>query len=132
MVRGRLTGEVGKGLLVFFCAQKGDDLQKARKLASRIVRFRVFPNELGRMDKNLTEAGGALLVVSQFTLGADTSHGLRPGFDAVAPFDEGKSLYEGFVAALSENGASVQTGIYGEDMQVSLVNDGPVTFSLTA
>jgi D-tyrosyl-tRNA(Tyr) deacylase len=122
-----VVGRCGAGLLVLVCAMRGDDEGNADALATRIARLRIFRDEEGRMNRSLLDTGGGALVVSQFTLAADTSRGNRPGFSAAAPPDEGERLYLRFVEALRAEGTTVETGRFGADMTVHLVNDGPVT-----
>ncbi len=129
-VDGKVIGEIGPGLLVLVCAMQGDSEENARKLADKIARMRIFRDDAGRMNRALLDTGGAALVVSQFTLAADTSRGNRPGFSAAAPPDEGRALYLAFAEALEQAGIPVETGEFGADMQVALVNDGPVTIWL--
>lgn len=126
-VHGRLTGRIGAGLLILVCAMQGDDAEVARKLAGRVARLRIFRDEQGRMNRSVQDTGGAALVVSQFTLAADTSSGNRPGFSTAAPPAEGERLYLEFAQALRDLGMAVETGEFGADMDVALVNDGPVT-----
>lgn len=126
-VEGRVTGEIGPGLLILVCAMQGDGEAEAAALAARIAKLRIFKDGAGKMNLALAEAGGAALVVSQFTLAADTSRGNRPGFSTAAPPDEGRRLYEQFSADLRALGFTVANGEFGADMQVALVNDGPVT-----
>ncbi|RFP90286.1 D-tyrosyl-tRNA(Tyr) deacylase [Rhodobacteraceae bacterium 63075] len=120
-------GACGPGLLVLVCAMQGDGEAEADKLAAKISKLRIFKDDAGRMNRSITDIGGAALVVSQFTLAADTSRGNRPGFSAAAPPEDGERLYEYFAEALRGLGIPVETGRFGADMQVSLVNDGPVT-----
>lgn len=129
-VDGQIEGQTGPGLLVLVCAMQGDDEAAADKLAARVARLRIFRDEAGRMNRSLLETGGGALVVSQFTLAADTRSGNRPGFSAAAAPDEGRRLYEHFATALHDLGIPVQTGIFGADMKVRLINDGPVTIWL--
>lgn len=129
-VEGAVVGEVGAGLLILVCAMAGDDEATAQRLARRAAKLRIFRDEAGRMNRSLLDAGGAALVVSQFTLAADTSGGNRPGFSAAAPPDRGEALYLRFAEALAAEGIPVATGRFGADMQVALVNDGPVTIWL--
>lgn len=131
-VGGRLTGEIGAGLLILVCAMQGDGDAAADALAARVAKLRVFKDAAGRMNLSLTDTGGAALVVSQFTLAADTARGNRPGFSAAAPPDEGRRLYERFASALGGRGVTVALGEFGADMDVSLVNQGPVTIWLEA
>jgi D-tyrosyl-tRNA(Tyr) deacylase len=129
-VDGRTVGQIGPGLLVLLGVQKGDGASEADRLLERLVTYRVFDDEAGRMNRSLLDIGAALLVVSQFTLAAETRRGTRPGFSTAAPPDEGRRLYEHFVAKARTRVASVATGEFGAEMRVSLVNDGPVTFWL--
>ena len=126
-VEGETIGRIGPGLLVLVCAMQGDDEARAEALAARIAKLRIFRDEAGKMNRSLVDIGGAALVVSQFTLAADTSRGNRPGFSAAADPVTGNRLYERTAKALTALGISVQTGRFGADMQVALVNDGPVT-----
>lgn len=126
----RIVGRIGPGLLVLLGVQKGDGKAEADRLLERLVTYRVFDDEAGRMNRSLLDTGGGLLVVSQFTLAAETRKGTRPGFSTAAPPDEGRRLYEYFVARARERVAEVGTGEFGAMMRVSLVNDGPVTFWL--
>ncbi|WP_134726111.1 D-aminoacyl-tRNA deacylase [Paracoccus luteus] len=126
-VAGRSTGRIGAGLLVLVCAMQGDDAAQADRLAGRIARLRIFSDDAGRMNRSVLDTGGAVLVVSQFTLAADTRTGNRPGFSTAAPPDVGEALYLRFAAALRDQGLPVATGEFGADMRVALVNDGPVT-----
>ncbi|WP_371036967.1 D-aminoacyl-tRNA deacylase [Rhodosalinus sp. FB01] len=129
-VGGAVVGEIGPGLMVLVCAMEGDTEEQARKLAAKAAKLRIFRDEDGRMNRSILDIRGAALVISQFTLAADTSRGNRPGFSAAAPPEEGRRLYESFAAALQAEGVAVATGRFGADMQVSLVNDGPVTIPL--
>ncbi|WP_045390463.1 D-aminoacyl-tRNA deacylase [Falsirhodobacter sp. alg1] len=124
-------GRIGPGLLVLVCAMRGDTAEQADALAARIAKQRIFRDEQDKMNLSLKDVGGSVLVVSQFTLAADTSRGTRPGFSAAAPVDEGRALYERFCTAMAEH-APVETGRFGADMQVSLVNSGPVTIWVEA
>ncbi|KHQ53199.1 D-aminoacyl-tRNA deacylase [Mameliella alba] len=126
-VGGATIGEIGQGMLVLICAMQGDAEAEADKLAAKIAKLRIFKDDEGRMNRSLLDIGGAALVVSQFTLAADTSRGNRPGFSTAAPPAEGERLYEYFASALQEQSLPVATGRFGADMAVSLVNDGPVT-----
>lgn len=129
-VGGRVVGRTGPGLLVLVCAMRGDDSAAAGKLAERVARLRIFHDDQGKMNRALLDTGGSALVVSQFTLAADTRSGNRPGFSAAAPPDEGRRVYEGFADSLRRLGIAVETGIFGAEMQVRLLNDGPVTIWL--
>jgi D-tyrosyl-tRNA(Tyr) deacylase len=126
-VEGRITGEIGPGLLILICAMQGDGETEAEKLAARVAKLRIFRDEADKMNRSVSDIGGACLVVSQFTLAADTSRGNRPGFSTAAPPDTGNRLYEHFSAALRGLGLPVENGEFGADMAVSLLNDGPVT-----
>ncbi|OGR27096.1 MAG: D-tyrosyl-tRNA(Tyr) deacylase [Desulfuromonadales bacterium GWD2_54_10] len=130
IVDKRIVGEIGRGILVLLGVEKGDDEPRADWLAEKIVNLRIFEDQAGKMNLSLGEIDGGLLVVSQFTLAGNCDKGRRPSFDSAAPPEEGKRLYDYFVEALKRQGVSVQTGIFQADMQVSLVNDGPVTFIL--
>ena len=120
-------GKIGPGLLILVCAMDGDSDGNAAALAAKISKLRIFKDEAGKMNRALIDTGGAALVVSQFTLAADTSRGNRPGFSTAAHPDEGARLYEHFADQLRGHGISVAQGRFGADMDVSLVNDGPVT-----
>lgn len=126
-VGGAVIGEIGQGLLILVCAMAGDGEAEAEALAAKIAKLRIFRDEAGKMNRSLLDIRGAALVVSQFTLAADTSRGNRPGFSAAAAPDEGERLYQRFARALAEQGVPVATGRFGADMAVSLINDGPVT-----
>lgn len=126
-VEGRITGEIGPGLLILICAMQGDGETEAEKLAARVAKLRIFRDEADKMNRSVSDIGGACLVVSQFTLAADTSRGNRPGFSTAAPPEIGNRLYEHFSAALRGLGLPVENGEFGADMAVSLLNDGPVT-----
>lgn len=133
----RVTGEIGPGLLALVCAERGDSEAVADKLVAKVLGYRVFGDAAGKMNlplSNIDGAGraGALLLVSQFTLAADTDSGLRPSFTPAAPPEDGRRLFDYFVAAARARHPLVETGEFGAEMQVSLVNDGPVTFWLHA
>lgn len=123
-------GRIGPGAMVLVCAMRGDTPAEADRLAAKLHKLRIFKDDEGRMNRALRDTGGAVLAISQFTLAADTSGGNRPGFSAAAPPEEGRALYERFCEALRALGVEVQTGRFGADMQVALVNDGPVTIWL--
>lgn len=129
-VAGRLTGEIGPGLLVLICAMRGDTEAEADQLAAKIVKLRIFRDAEDKMNLSLRDTGGAALIVSQFTLAADTSRGNRPGFSPAAPPEEGERLYRYFSDRLRADGISVANGEFGADMDVALVNQGPVTIWL--
>ena len=126
-IAGETVGEIGNGMLVLVCAMQGDGDEQAQFLARKVANLRIFESEPGKMNLSVLASEGSALVVSQFTLAADTSRGNRPGFSYAAPPDEGERLYELFTASLAEHGVPVQTGRFGQEMQVHLVNDGPVT-----
>ncbi len=132
VVEGDTVGAIGPGLMILVCAMQGDGDANADALAAKVARLRVFRDEAGRMNRALLDTGGAALVVSQFTLAADTSRGNRPGFSAAAPPEEGERLYLRFAEALRAHGIDVATGGFGADMAVTLTNDGPVTIWLDA
>jgi D-tyrosyl-tRNA(Tyr) deacylase len=124
----RVVGEIGAGALALVCAERGDDEASAGRLVERILGFRMFPDEAGKMNLSVSGAGGGLLLVPQFTLAADTSKGLRPGFSRASPPGDAERLF-GYMAKRAEKRLSAtQTGRFGAHMRVSLVNDGPVTF----
>ena len=129
-VDGETLGAIGPGLLAFACVQPGDTPDRIAKMADRLGAYRVFADAGGRMNHGLKDHGGGLLLVSQFTLGADTRSGLRPSFSTSAPPDEARVGFEALVAACRARLPVVETGRFRADMQVSLVNDGPVTFWL--
>ncbi|MBY6187977.1 D-tyrosyl-tRNA(Tyr) deacylase [Marinobacter hydrocarbonoclasticus] len=131
-VAGETIGAIDGGLLVLLGVQRDDDEARLRKLADKVMKYRIFSDDAGKMNLNVQQAGGSLLVVSQFTLAADTEKGLRPSFSSAAHPSEAERLYEAFVAYCRSQGMTVETGSFGADMKVSLTNDGPVTFSLTA
>lgn len=126
-VDGVVVGQTGPGLLVLVCAMAGDGEAQADQLAAKIAKLRIFKDEAGKMNRSVLDIGGAALVVSQFTLAADTRSGNRPGFSSAAPPAEGERLYEYFAAQLAAQGVPVETGRFGADMKVELLNDGPVT-----
>jgi len=128
-VEGNVTGEIGKGLLVLVCAMRGDTEAQPEWLARKVVNLRIFPDDEGRMNRSLLDIGGSALVVSQFTLAAETK-GNRPGFSTAAPPQEGRKFYELFSDQVRSHGVTVANGIFGADMKVALVNDGPVTIWL--
>jgi len=131
-VDGAVAGEIGRGLCVLLGVARGDGAAEVERLAGRVARFRVFPDEEGRFDRSLLDVRGAALVVSQFTLIADTAKGNRPSFSEAAPPAEAELLYERFCEALRDLGVQVETGVFGALMKVELVNDGPVTIVLDA
>lgn len=130
MVDQHLVGAIRTGLLVLLGVEKPDTEQDVKKLADKVLKYRVFADENGKMNLNVQQAGGALLVVSQFTLAADTNSGLRPSFSTAATPEQALRLYQEFVLYCKNAGMEVATGQFGADMQVALVNNGPVTFLL--
>ncbi|WP_323776573.1 D-aminoacyl-tRNA deacylase [Leisingera sp.] len=126
-VEGKVTGEIGAGLLILICAMHGDTQAQADQLAAKISKLRIFKDEAGKMNRSVLETGGSALVVSQFTLAADTRRGNRPGFSTAAAPAEGERLYEYFAGQLSRLGLEIAKGQFGADMKVRLLNDGPVT-----
>ena len=130
VVDGEIIGQIGRGLLVLVCAMDGDADEQAEFLARKVTNLRIFEDEQRKMNKSILDVGGSALVVSQFTLAADTSRGNRPGFSRAARPEEGNRLYKLFSCLLTEHGIIVETGKFGADMNVGLVNDGPVTIWL--
>lgn len=129
-IEGAKISAIEHGLLILVCAMHGDTEAEAEQLAAKIAKLRIFRDEAERMNLSLAQTGGAALVVSQFTLAADTSRGNRPGFSAAAPPEDGARLYTHFADSLAALDIPVQTGRFGADMAVELVNDGPVTIWL--
>jgi D-tyrosyl-tRNA(Tyr) deacylase len=126
-IDGETVGQCGTGLMILVCAMQGDTGAQAEKLAEKVSKIRIFKDEAGKMNRSMQDIGGSALVVSQFTLSADTSRGNRPGFSTAAAPEDGERLYLTFAEALRARGIPVETGRFGADMQVHLVNDGPVT-----
>lgn len=129
-IGGETVGAIGRGLLVLVCAERGDDETSAGRLLERLLNYRVFSDVLGKMNLGLRDVGGGLLLVPQFTLAADTNSGNRPSFTPAAPPEEGRRLFDFLVSRATEIHADTASGRFGADMQVSLTNDGPVTFWL--
>ncbi len=129
-VAGEVVGEIGIGLLVLVCAEPQDSLLQAAKLVDKLLRLRLFADEAGKMNRSVVDVQGGLLIVSQFTLAADVSSGNRPGFSGAAGPELGRTLYEAVLRLARERHAMVAVGVFGADMQVSLVNNGPVTIPL--
>lgn len=129
-VGGEVIGEIGAGLLVLLCAERADSEVQADKLLAKILKLRIFADEGGKMNRSVQDLAGGLLIVSQFTLAADVSGGNRPSFTGAAAPDEGRRLYDYFVAQARASHSVVETGQFAADMQVHLVNDGPVTIPL--
>lgn len=130
VVEGRTTGQIGNGLLVLVCAERGDTAAEADRLLAKLLKLRIFSDDAGKMNRSVQDVGGGLLLVSQFTLAADTAGGNRPSFTNAAAPDEGRALYEHFVGQARKAHAQVETGEFAAMMQVHLVNDGPVTIPL--
>ncbi|MBG57169.1 MAG: D-tyrosyl-tRNA(Tyr) deacylase [Porticoccus sp.] len=129
-VNGDRVGEIGPGLLLLLGVQAGDSEETAARLLHKVLNYRIFPDDGNRMNLNLQQMGGGLMVVSQFTLAADTGKGLRPGFSNAAPPERAEALYDYFLSRAEHLYSDVASGIFGANMQVSLCNDGPVTFML--
>ena len=129
-VDGETLGEIGHGLLVLVCAERGDTPTEADKLLAKLLKLRIFADQAGKMNRSVQDVGGGLLLVSQFTLAADTAGGNRPSFTNAADPQTGKRLYEHFVAQARAAHPQVQTGRFAADMKVQLINDGPVTIPL--
>jgi D-tyrosyl-tRNA(Tyr) deacylase len=129
-VEGEEVASIGAGLLVLVGVRPHDDEAAALGLLQRLLQYRVFADEAGKMNLSLTQVKGGLLLVPQFTLAADTAKGLRPGFSTAAPPEQGRRLFDFFVKSSRELYGAVETGVFGAQMQVSLTNDGPVTFWL--
>ena len=130
VVDGQITGQIDHGILVFLGLGQNDNLEKGKKLIDKILKYRFFDDEQGKMGWNVAQAGGGILLVSQFTLMAQTQKGLRPDFGPAMPPQEAKVLYEQLVEYAKTQFTRVETGIFAADMKVHLINDGPVTFNL--
>ena len=131
-IAGSITGEIGQGILLLLGVQKNDSKADAEKLLQKILNYRIFSDDEGKMNLSLSDVSGGLLIVSQFTLAADTKKGLRPSFSAAAKPDHAEFLYDHFVVQAAKIHPITQNGIFGANMQVSLCNDGPVTFMLSS
>jgi D-aminoacyl-tRNA deacylase len=129
-VEGAVIGQIDEGLLVLLCAEKGDSEAVADKMLAKMLKLRIFSDEAGKMNRSVQDVGGGLLVVSQFTLAADVAGGNRPSFTQAAAPEDGRRLYEHFVAQARAAHPVVQTGQFAADMKVSLVNDGPITIPM--
>ena len=129
-VAGQVVGRIGPGLLLLVCAEPADTELQARKLLDKLLKLRIFADDGGKMNRSLVDVGGGLLVVSQFTLAADVHGGNRPSFTGAAGPEQGRALYEAVLRLARERHPQVAAGIFGADMQVALVNDGPVTIPL--
>lgn len=130
VVEGEQIGAIGPGLMVLVCAEKGDTEKEAEALLAKLLAYRVFSDDAGKMNRSVTDVAGALLLVPQFTLAADTNSGTRPSFTPAAAPADGRRLFDHFVVQARARHGQVETGQFGADMQVSLCNDGPVTFWL--
>ena len=126
-LNGEVIGKIGPGLVIFACAMQGDTIQNVEATVKKILNLRIFKDEDGRMNRSLLDTGGSVLIISQFTLSADTSRGNRPGFSTAAPPDIGLALYDQLCDTIAGYGVTVATGQFGGEMKVSLTNDGPVT-----
>ncbi|MCC7081025.1 MAG: D-tyrosyl-tRNA(Tyr) deacylase [Burkholderiales bacterium] len=131
-IDGAVVGAIDRGILVFVGVQRRDGEAQAQRLAERVLGYRVFADEQGRMNRSVADIGGGVLLVPQFTLAADTSTGMRASFSSAAPPEEGRRLFDRMVDEVRSRCTTVATGAFGADMQVALVNDGPVTFWLQA
>jgi len=129
-VSGQSVGKIDKGLLVFLGVGKGDTEADARFISDKLVNLRIFPDENGKMNRSVQDVGGAILLISQFTLHGDCRKGRRPGFDAAAEPELAERLYEKVIALIAEQGVPVEKGAFGEYMHITSINDGPVTFLL--
>ena len=127
-VENKVVGRIDRGLLILVCAMAGDTEKDAQKLVSKMTKLRIFADENDKMNRSIIDISGAALVVSQFTLAADTTRGNRPGFSQAANPDDGRKLYEYVVKQIENSGIHVETGEFGANMQISLINDGPATF----
>jgi D-tyrosyl-tRNA(Tyr) deacylase len=130
VVDGEVVGAIGAGLMVLVCAERNDSEREADALLAKLLGYRVFPDDAGKMNRSVADIEGGLLLVPQFTLAADTRSGTRPSFTPAAPPDEGRRLFEHFVQGAQRQHRMVESGRFGADMKVSLTNDGPVTFWL--
>lgn len=129
-VDGQVTGTIGKGLLVLLGVEKEDDESKTKRLRDKVLGYRIFEDDAGKMNLNVQQAGGSVLVVSQFTLAADTKSGMRPSFSVGAAPADAERLYDYFVECCKDKDIQIETGVFAADMKVALLNDGPVTFWL--
>jgi len=127
---GQMISRIGKGVLVYVSVGKTDTLKDAQFMAEKLVNLRIFPDQSGKMNQSLLDVNGAILLVSNFTLHGDCRKGRRPSFDAAAEPEPAQQLYERLIDLITEQGAAVETGIFGEHMHISSINDGPVTFLL--
>ena len=132
IVAGEVVGEIDRGLLVMVGVEREDTEETVTRIAERLLRYRIFSDAEGKMNLNVAQAGGSILLVSQFTLAADTDSGNRPGFSTAAPPEQASRLCDALEKALREGDVPLETGLFGAEMQVAIVNDGPVTFLLEA
>ena len=130
VIDGASVGAIEQGLLVLLCAETTDDESHASRLVDKLLKLRIFADEAGKMNRSVQDIGGGLLIVSQFTLAADCSAGNRPSFKGAAPAEQGQRLYEAVLRVARERHAIVESGRFGADMQVHLINDGPVTIPI--
>lgn len=130
-INGKTVGHINQGILLLLGIEKTDTEQHAAKLLDKILKYRIFSDEKGKMNNNLQQINGGLLIVSQFTLVADTAKGLRPSFSSAAPPEQAKNLYNYFITQANSLHSNVATGDFAANMQISLINDGPVTFQLS-
>jgi D-tyrosyl-tRNA(Tyr) deacylase len=130
-VEDRTVGSIGRGLLAFVCAEPTDTDVVVERMVDKILKLRIFADDAGKMNRSVVDAAGGLLIVSQFTLAADTTAGNRPSFTAAAPAELGRRLYDRIVMTARRRHSPVEAGVFGADMQVHLINDGPVTIPLT-
>jgi D-tyrosyl-tRNA(Tyr) deacylase len=130
-VDGRIVGAIGQGLLVLVCAQSSDTENHATRLVDKLLKLRIFADQAGKMNRSVQDVQGGLLIVSQFTLAADTSGGNRPSFSAAAPPEQGRGLFEAVLRIARERHEPVAAGEFGADMKLHLINDGPVTIPIT-
>ena len=130
-VAGQTVGAIAQGLVVLVCAEAADTEVQASKLVDKLLKLRIFSDDAGKMNRSVQDVGGGLLIVSQFTLAADTSGGNRPSFTAAAPPAQGRALFDVVLRLARERHSDVAAGVFGADMQVHLVNDGPVTIPMT-
>lgn len=131
-VENTVVGQIAQGLLVLICAEQDDTEATSLRMLEKILKLRIFSDDAGKMNLSVKDVGGELLIVSQFTLAADTSKGTRPSFSRAAPPQQARQLYDSFVSLARQSGLSIQTGIFAADMKVALINDGPVTIPLVA
>ncbi|MDO4230541.1 MAG: D-aminoacyl-tRNA deacylase [Lautropia sp.] len=129
-IDGNIAGQIGQGLLVFVCAEPNDTIEQAQRVVAKLLKLRIFSDEAGKMNRSVQDVGGGLLIVSQFTLAADVRQGNRPSFIGAAPPALGEALYEDVLRLAREQHPNVESGRFGADMKISLINDGPVTIPM--